>query len=298
MEKWIEEFLDHIRDRKEYSENTIAAYRIDLTQLREYLAEKGLVTWRRLGKQEILGFGNWLQDRDKQYASSTVARKIASVRSFCHYLASSGLLDQDPTEGLGSPTVQRTAPDTLDDREMAMLIELPSRSQTSKGQRDRAILELLYSTGMRVSELTALNLPDLDLNAGTVRCGVRAATERVVPLGRAAREAVETYIGHSREELLESSREKALFVNHRGERLSRQGLWLIIKQYANQLDIDVNITPHTLRHSAAAHKLRRGANLTEVQHLLGHASSNSTQVYARLARSAARKADDLPHESA
>ncbi|NPV07536.1 MAG: tyrosine-type recombinase/integrase [Anaerolineae bacterium] len=283
MQKEVEQFLRYLKERKKYSDNTIAAYRNDLTQLSEYLASRKIREWSRLSRQDIVAFGNHLRERD--YAQSTIARKLASIRSFCHFLTGGGVLPQDPAQGLGSPQVARRTPRTLTDQEISALLELPGRSHTPKGRRDRAILELLYATGMRVSELTALDVADVDLDAGTVCCGNRPATRRVVALGRSAREALGSYLGEARPALLEGRREQALFVNHRGERLSRQGLWLVIKQYADQLGLKGSITPHTLRHSAAANKLRRGANLSEVQQLLGHASATSTQVYARIARS-------------
>lgn len=284
MEKRIERFLDYLKESKKCSDNTISAYRSDLTQLSQYLATRQMTDWRRLTKSDIVGF--WTDMRvNRQHQESTIARKLASVRSFCHYLVKAGVLAQDPSEGLDSPQVARRTPLTLSDHEVTHLIELPGRNPKPKGLRDRAILELLYSTGMRVSELTALNLSDIDMRAGTVRCGSRQATRRVVSLSGSANDALSDYLELGRAEMVQGDQESALFVNHRGERLSRQGLWLVIKDYASQLGLKENVTPHTLRHSAAAAKLRRGANLSEVQHLLGHASPTSTQVYARIARS-------------
>ncbi|NLT41673.1 MAG: tyrosine-type recombinase/integrase [Anaerolineae bacterium] len=283
MEKGIERFLVYLKENKKYSENTISAYRSDLTQLSHYLASREVSDWRRLTKPDIVGF--WTDMRvNRRHQASTIARKLASVRSFCHYLVSAGVLPQDPSDGLDSPQVARRTPRTLSDHEVTHLIELPGRNPKPKGLRDRAILELLYATGMRVSELTAMDLDDVDMRAGSVRCGSRPATQRVVTLPGSAREALADYLELGRGEMVQAEAEKALFVNHRGERLSRQGLWLVIKDYASQLGLKGNITPHTLRHSAAASKLRRGANLAEVQHLLGHASPTSTQVYARIAR--------------
>ncbi len=283
MEKGIERFLVYLKEKKKYSDNTISAYRSDLTQLSEYLAARHVTDWRRLTKPDIVGF--WTDMKvNRRHQESTIARKLASVRSFCHYLVSSGVLPQDPSDGLDSPQVARRTPRTLSDNEVTNLIELPSRNPKPKGLRDRAILELLYATGMRVSELTSLNLEHVDLRKGTVRCGSRPNTEREVSLSASAREALADYLELGRGELVSAEKERALFLNHRGERLSRQGLWLVIKDYAGQLGLTGNITPHTLRHSAAASRLRRGANLTEVQQLLGHASPTSTQVYARIAR--------------
>ncbi|MGI6208450.1 MAG: tyrosine-type recombinase/integrase [Anaerolineae bacterium] len=283
MQKEIDKFLKYLKERKKYSDNTIAAYRNDLSQFSKYLLSCNVRDWRRLSKQDLIGFETHMRV-EQEYLQSTIARKLASIRSFCHFLTEFGVISQDPAEGLDSPPVARRTPRTLSEPEMTALLELPGRSQTPKGQRDRAILELLYATGMRVSELTALDISDVDLRAGLVNCGSRAATRREVPVSRAAKEALATYIKHGRTKLLVNQDEPALFLNHRGERLSRQGLWLVIKGYAEQLDLDGRITPHTLRHSAAANKLRGGANLSEIQQLLGHASATSTQVYARIAR--------------
>ena len=282
MREVVERFLACLKDRRRYSGNTVSAYRNDLMQLIHFLSGREVTDWRSVGKRDLVAFALDLQERG--YAQSTVARKLASIRSFCHYLTQSGHVPQDPTDGLDSPQVARRTPKTLSDREVALLLELPARSQTPKGLRDRAILELLYATGMRVSELTALNAGDVDLDRGKVKCGAGTSSERVVPINRDALRALRTYLEQGREELVQTPDERALFVNHRGERLSRQGLWLVIKHYVRELGLGDNVTPHTLRHSAAAHKLRRGANLSEVQQLLGHSSPSSTQVYARIAR--------------
>ena len=282
MDNRVEQFLSHLTEAKHYSDNTVSAYRNDLTQFREFLQNQDLANWPRLRQQDILAFGLDLKERG--YAQSTLARKLASVRSFCHYLAKSGLLPQDPADGLNSPQVARKTPRTLTDKEVSLLLELPSRMRTPKGLRDRAILELLYATGMRASEVTALDLDDVNFSGGTVNCGERPSSQRTVSLSQHALEAIRVYVEQGREHLVTSPEQRALFVNHRGERLSRQGLWLIIKSYVKALGLGDNVTPHTLRHSAAAHKLSHGANVTEVQHLLGHANPSSTQVYVRIAR--------------
>lgn len=289
MDSQIEGFLVHLKNEKQYSENTLSAYRNDLTQFMQLLQKQGITSWQQLKQADIVAFGVYAKERG--YAQSTLARKLASVRSFSHYLAGHSVLAKDPADGLDSPQVARKLPRTLSDQEIGELLELPSRTQSAKGLRDRSLLEMLYATGMRVSEVTALDVGDLDFVTGTVACGGRGASRRVVALSPRCLAALRAYIDRGREALLSSSDERALFVNHRGERLSRQGLWLVIKGYVKELGLDGNVTPHTLRHSAATDKLSHGANVAEVQHLLGHANPSSTQVYVRLARSKAAHGD-------
>lgn len=291
MESGIEQFLKYLKKTKHYSDNTISAYQSDLAQFAEFLRARGVTSWSRLTTEHITAF--WTDLRvSRSLRESTVARKLASVRSFSHHLVRVGTLQADPTETLSSPQVTRRTPRTLSDHEVSTLIQLPARNPKPKGLRDRAILELLYSTGMRVSELTALDLADVDLGTGTVTCGERSTNLRTISMSSTAREAMSAYLESGRGHMVGSETEKALFVNHRGERLSRQGLWLVIKEYADQLGLEGNVTPHTLRHSAAAHRIRRGANLSDVQRLLGHSSPTSTQVYARIARSASNRGSE------
>jgi integrase/recombinase XerD len=282
MKETVERFLEHLQHELRYSGNTVAAYRNDLTQFSEHLSGKGLQRVEDLRRADVLSFA--LDLRERGYAASTVARKLASVRSFCHFLVREGLLSSDPSEGLNGPPVARRLPRTLSDQEMAQLLEVAGRRPTAKGLRDRAILELMYDTGIRVSELVSLDLGDVDLAKGTVVCGAGSPAQRTLSLSQSALQALAEYIRHGREQLLVADpAERALFLNHRGERLSRQGLWVIVKAYVRALGLEEGVTPHTLRHSAATHKLKRGAKLLEVQQLLGHSSPASTQVYARLA---------------
>ena len=285
MDSQIEGFLVHLKNVKHYSDNTLSAYRNDLRQFMHLLQKQGITSWKELRQADIVAFGVYAKERG--YAQSTLARKLASVRSFSHYLARQRVLTQDPADGLDSPQVARKLPRTLSEQEIGSLLELPSRTQSAKGLRDRGLLELLYASGMRVSEVTALDLGDVDFGAGTVVCGGRGLSRRTVALSARCLSALRAYVDRGREALISSAEQEALFVNHRGERLSRQGLWLVIKGYVKELGLDGNVTPHTLRHSAATDKLSRGANVAEVQQLLGHASPSSTQVYVRLARTRA-----------
>jgi len=282
MQDKIADFLRHLKTAKGYSDNTIAAYRNDLTQFMSHRRSHGTTRWEGLSKKDIVAFELHLKERN--YADSTVARKVASIRSFCHYLASIGLLPQDPATDLDSPQIERRTPKTLTPEEVRALLELPASLPTAKGLRDRALLELLYATGMRVSELIALNLEHIDLTEGTIQCGCDTPSKRRIRIPRETVETLRNYVEQARPRMADPSCQEALFVNQRGNRLSRQGLWLIVKAYVKRLGLGDDVTPHTLRHTAAAHRLKRGARLKEVQQLLGHSSSSSTQVYARLAR--------------
>jgi len=296
MDSAIEQFLSHLSGDKGYSENTVSAYRNDLTQFMQFLQRSDVGRWPRLRQQDILAYG--LHLREREYKQSTLARKLASVRSFSHFLKDAGVVTDDPAEGLDSPQVARRTPRTLSDKEVALLLELPGRTPTAKGLRDRAILELLYATGMRVSEVTSLDLDDADSVSGSIICGRSTPAQRAIPLNPHAMEALRAYLDFGREELVTAAGQTALFVNHRGERLSRQGLWLVIKHYVKELGLGDNVTPHTLRHSAAAHRLSLGANITEVQHLLGHANPSSTQIYLRIARASRKEAAEPRYATA
>lgn len=263
------------------SVNTTAAYRTDLDQLCTYLREQAVSEWSAVAHEHMMGFLIFL--RERRYANSTVARRTAAVKSFFNYLVGQGLIGSDPTEQIDSPKVDRFPPRAITPNQVDELLELPLRSSTPEGLRDKAMLELLYATGMRVSELVALEVGDVALEQTSVRCAGRGGRERTLPLSDTAVTALEEYLDSSRSQLARNSEElsAALFLNHRGKRLTRQGFWLILKGYAEEVGLH-DLTPHTLRHSFAAHKLSSGAELREVQALLGHASLSTTQIYAHV----------------
>jgi integrase/recombinase XerD len=229
-----------------------------------------------------------------------VARKVAAVKSFSHFLAHTGVVVDDPAADLDSPKVKKRLPQTLSPEDVDNLLAMPAKGGDSpKSLRDQALLEVLYATGMRVSELATLTVDDVDLEAGTIRCIGKGNKERVMPLYPQAADAIRNYLDHGRDQLLtDGSSEKALFLNPRGEQLTRQGLWLIIKYYAKQLGIADRVTPHTLRHSFATHMLNGGAGLREVQKLLGHANISTTQVYTHVTREHLREVYDEAHPRA
>lgn len=272
----VEAFLEDL-DAKP---NTVAAYRNDVTQFLEFLREEHDATpmhWSALQQSHVEAFLYYLLERE--YASSSVARKIAAVKRFCQYLVSQGILRGNPADDVETPRVRKSAPQTLSVEQVERLLAQPAKDSSPKGRRDRAMLETLYATGLRVSELVSLKLTDVDLSSGTLRTSGPDESERRIPLTERAKEALRTYIEQGRMQLVRDPSERHLYLNMRGGALTRQGLWLIIRDYVEQAGIDENVSPHTLRHTFAAHQLQDGANVEEVQKVLGHASRSTTQAY-------------------
>jgi integrase/recombinase XerD len=279
MWEQIEAFLTYLTTEKDCSENTTSAYRNDLTQFVEIIADR-VELWQDVDHSVLSAYVDHLQD--KKYASSTIARKVAAVKSFFHYMMDSGRLQDDPTATLDSPRVQKRLPKILSSQEINRLLNRPVQMSDPKALRDKAFLELLYATGMRVSELVALDVDDVQLSTPQVHCISRANRQRTLPLSERAAGALRLYLERGRAALLRDTQENALFLNHRGKRLTRQGLWLIIKGHVQEAGLDANVTPHTLRHSFATHMLDDGANLRDVQRLLGHANISTTQIYTEM----------------
>lgn len=300
MQEEIERFLAVLERERGFSVNTIFAYRNDLNQLAAFLTaaggdavadedggagEAGAVNgWNDLTPGHLETYLGFL--RERSYASSTVARKTAAMKSFFQYLRGEGLIGGDPAATVAPPKVDKYVPRAISAGEVDRLLAQPclgcaEPSDRPEALRDWAMLETLYATGMRVSELVALDLTDVDLRGQRVRCAAGTQRQRDVPVRQPAIEALAAYVERGRP-LLALRAEPALFLNHRGNRLTRQGFWLILKSYAQQAEIG-DITPHTLRHTFATHALGQGADLREVQHLLGHVSISTTQVYRRLA---------------
>jgi integrase/recombinase XerD len=300
MEAAIQDFLNYLVTQEGCSDNTIAAYRNDLGQLDGFLASEsgGKVTWDAVTRDHLINYILFLKERE--YASATVARKVAAMKSFFNFLLRTDVIEGNPAEELDSPKVKKQLPQTLTPDEVEQLLILPCRQGvTPKGLRDLALLEVLYATGMRVSEVAGLTLDDLDLDNGTVRCVGKGNKERVMPLYAEAVNAIRVYLERGRPALLGANMgEHTLFLNPRGERLTRQGLWLIIKSYARELGLADRVTPHTLRHSFATHMLNGGAGLREVQKLLGHANISTTQVYTHISREHLRQVYDETHPRA
>lgn len=280
MQDYIEGFEYFMSAEKHKSKNTIQSYRRDIIQYMAYLDSRGITDISKTTKTTVLTYLLNLQTQGK--ANSTVSRTLASLRSFYLFITENGTDMKDPTLNLETPRVERRLPEILTAAETDRLLCQPDENEV-KGVRDKAMLELLYATGIRVSELIALRVSDINLAIGYVRCG-DGKNERVIPIGNMARAAVGNYINNSRNELIADENEELLFVNCSGHSLSRQGFWKIVKQYQKQAEIDKDITPHTLRHSFAAHLLENGADLKSIQEMLGHADISSTQVYSQLVK--------------
>ncbi|GAB4536442.1 MAG: tyrosine recombinase [Anaerolineae bacterium] len=283
MQEKIQDFLNFLDTEKGYADNTIAAYRNDLTQFLRYLEEQGAPSdWAEVDRDTIISYV--LNLKEREYTSSTVARKVAAIKSFFHYLVAEKIVTDDPTATLDSPKVKKRLPKAISREDIEQLLAAPARGASAKSQRDHALLELLYASGMRVTELVSLDVSDVNLASGSVRVhGKRAASkERIIPVSEQALEAMRTYLNKGRMQLVRDPEEPALFLNHRGQRLTRQGLWLIIKHYVDEVGISQDVTPHTLRHSFAAHKLSQGKSLHDIQKLLGHANISTTQVYQHI----------------
>lgn len=292
----IDDFLNFLTVEKGYSRNTIEAYKNDLSQFARFLQEQDIDDWRQVTRESLTDF--IFDMKGREYSSSTVARKVAAVRAFLHFLVSESVLIEDPSENLDSPSVTKRLPRPISPEDIEALLAAPDSEKGARGLRDRALLELLYATGMRVTEVVSLEVDDVNLASSTVRCVGKGSKERIIPLYSKALSALDEYLEKGRLSLIRDPEEKALFVNHRGERLTRQGLWLIIKRYVKQVGISDMVTPHTLRHSFATHMLNGGADLRNVQKLLGHANISTTQVYTQVSNKHLREVYDDSHPRA
>ena len=274
----IADFGTYLAEERHASQNTICSYLRDVTQFSAYLREHQSCTLRQAGGEMIQDYMSWMRGRGKSAAS--VTRFLASVKSFYNFLLSAGAVKANPAKSISADRAERKYPEILTSKEVELFLEQP-RCVDAKGYRDQAMLELLYATGIRVSELIALDVDDLNLSAGMLRCASKGK-ERVIPLYQTAVRALSEYLHRVRPQLVESPSETALFVNMSGDRMSRQGFWKLIKYYQEKAGIEKDITPHTLRHSFAAHLLENGADLRSIQEMLGHADISSTQIYSRL----------------
>ncbi len=302
MKELTEEFLKHLIVEKGFSKNTEEAYRNDLSQLIKFIEEEAsknseMPSWQHFDRQAMLRY--MLQLKDKGYASTTLARKIAATKSFFKFMTDEHKVQQNPTENIASLKVGRALPKPISVTQARRLLEEAAKETTPEARRDKAMLELLYASGMRVSELVNLNVSDIDLSGGYVRCLGKGSKERMIPVYPRATQAVEQYLKEARPHIAGAkTAETALFLNVRGERLTRQGLWQILKGYAKAARIEVKVTPHTLRHSFATHMLNGGADLRMVQELLGHANISTTQVYTHLTSDHVRRTYEKSHPRA
>lgn len=300
MDDHIGHFLTFMSVEKGASGNTVAAYRNDLFQFDTFVtgvSGNGKPRdWEQMERDLIMQYLLTLKNRN--YAEATVARKVAALKSFFQYMQAEGIIRRNPAESLESPRVGRSLPKPLSVTEVDELLEQPLKRHTPEAKRDRAMLELLYATGLRVTELVSLDTEDINMSGPYVRCMGKGSKERTIPIHEQAASAVADYMNEGRAALVKNRKESALFVNRRGERLTRQGFWLILKQYAKEANITSSVTPHTLRHSFATHMLRGGMNLRHVQELLGHANISTTQVYTQVANEHVRSVYDKAHPRA
>ncbi len=300
MQSSVDGFLDYMTVERGVSPNTLSAYRSDLAQLIEYLKTNCFNGngggWE--GVDEDMMSQYLLHLHALEYSDTTRARKVASSKSLFNFLVDEGIVTRDPTENISSPRIGRSLPDTLSADEVDSLLVSASKLETSDGMRDRAMFELLYASGLRVTELVSLNIADLDLEQGTVRCLGKGSKERLIPVHSGAVAILRRYIDEARPSFIKNTTERALFMNRRGQRLSRQGFWLILKAQSKRAGITKKITPHTLRHSFATHLLQGGAPLRHVQELLGHSSITTTQVYTHLTSEHVRTEYDKSHPRA
>ena len=276
----IARYHEYLTNEKHASQNTVSSYLRDITQFAEYLEAGHGCALREADSETVQSYMNWMLGRGKSAAS--VTRFLASVKSFYNYLLANGDVKENPAKGVAAAKVERKYPEILTSKEVELFLEQP-QCVDAKGFRDHAMLELLYATGIRVSELISLDMTDLNLAAGFIRCASRGK-ERIIPLYHTAIKALSDYVRTIRPQLIADTGEKALFVNMNGERMSRQGFWKIIKYYQEKTGIQKEITPHTLRHSFAVHLLENGADLRSIQEMLGHADISSTQIYTHVVK--------------
>lgn len=276
----LEKYETYLTEVKKASVNTLSSYLRDIRQLGDYLSSHTDSSYDS-ADEEVLGeYINWLKGHGKSVA--TVSRAIASIKGFYAFLLNEGVVSSNPGSALVPDKTTQKLPQILTSREVELLLEQPECID-AKGYRDRAMLELLYATGIRVSELISLDISDLSLAAGIITCHGRDH-DRAIPLYPAAIKALNEYAEFIRPQMIATPDEKALFVNVSGERMSRQGFWKLIKSYQVKAGIEKTITPHTLRHSFAAHLLENGADLRSIQEMLGHADISSTQIYSQLVK--------------
>ncbi|MBM3155880.1 MAG: site-specific tyrosine recombinase XerD [Chloroflexi bacterium] len=303
MDEGISNFISSLSVEKGFSNNTLEAYKNDLSQFAAFARErltkedKSQAGWESVDRALILDYLVTL--RERSYAPATMARKVAAIKSFFNFLTAEGTLKKNPTEGVSGPKVGKALPKAISIEDVEKLLEQPDKHNTPEAKRDKAMLELLYATGMRVSEMVSLNVREVNLRNGFVRCFGKGSKERLIPIHSKAIKAVKTYIDDARPQLLSTQDETALFLNRRGQRLTRQGFWLILKGHAEKAEIEAEITPHVLRHSIATHLLHSGKmNLRELQELLGHANISTTQIYTHLTTEHLRRVYESSHPRA
>lgn len=278
MAKAIDSFILYLHNVKKTSNNTELSYRRDLEKLERFMEERGIHSIDEVSIADLEGYVSCLEE--KGFKAATISRNIASVRAFYQFMMREGIVAEDISEGIKAPKIEKRIPEILTMEEVNRLLEQP-KGDSPKEIRDKAMLELLYATGIRVTELITLKLSDLNMQKGFILCK-DADKERMIPFGKEARKALIRYLEQAREHMIEDPESKYLFANCLGQPMSRQGFWKLIKFYAKKAGITADITPHTLRHSFAAHLVENGADLKSVQGMLGHSDISTTQIYANI----------------
>ncbi len=298
MNDYFEQFKKYLTSERRMSENSLQAYCRDVLEYSRFLEEKNIGKLDDASNTEVVSFVLKLKNDGK--SSATVNRKVASLRAFYNFMAAKGYVKENPVVNIKSPKIERKQLEYLTIEEIDKLLSLPDDS--IKGQRDKAILELMYATGIRVSELIEAKVEDINLRLGFITCNGEHGKARIIPMGRPARAAVENYIFEIRDKLIKTKDsehpQEALFVNYFGEKLTRQGLWKILKEYAEQAGIDSKITPQTLRNSFAVHMIQNGADLKSLQELMGHEDITATQIYLSVTKNRIKDVYDRTHPRA
>jgi integrase/recombinase XerD len=282
MKNDLQSFIRFLLVERGLSQNTLESYERDLQQFVDYLEQQGVSAWKDAGKTHLAGYLTKLKVLGR--APATLSRTMVSVRAFYQYLIRERVVESDPSLFVETPKLEKKPPRVLSIQEIETLLEAPV-DETVSGSRDKAMLELLYATGIRVSELISLNMTDIHLQMGFIRCVGKADKERMIPLGSMSIRCLDNYVNKYRSKLLKKvADEEALFIGHLGTRMTRQGFWKILKRYAQEVNIEKDITPHTLRHSFAVHLIENGADLRSVQEMLGHSDISTTQMYVQVTK--------------
>ena len=279
MQALLDQFLDYIALERGLSENTRAAYGADLKSFLAFLRDRGVSSVNSVARQNILDF--LMEQKDRGLSSNSISRRLVSVKVFFRYLQQEGLLRKNVTETMDSPKLWKVLPGTLTYKEVERLLAAPAKDK-KLGLRDKAILETLYGTGLRASEVTSLTIDSIHFEEGFLRCMGKGRKERVVPIGESARQAVQRYLSELRPLLVKDASARALFLSNRGRPFGRKRIWTMIKKYARDAGITKNVKPHTMRHSFASHLLANGAPLRIIQEMLGHSDITTTQIYTHV----------------
>ncbi|MFO8192011.1 MAG: site-specific tyrosine recombinase XerD [Bacillota bacterium] len=295
MQTQLQSYTNYLAVEKGLARNTLESYNRDIRKMIAFLKKKGVTNPEAVNQDMLVEFISELKNNGQ--ATSSISRCIASVRSFFNFLLQEGVIPKNAAWKLESPRIERKLPRILTTDEVNKLLDQPSTGK-HKELRDKAMLELLYASGIRVSELVSLDINDFDPRVGYLRCRGKGMKERIVPVGSMAVNYVNEYLRKTRTRMIRTNSETALFVNQHGRRMTRQGFWKILKKYAQKANIKGEITPHTLRHSFATHLLENGADLRSVQEMLGHSDISTTQIYTQVTRRKIREVYDKAHPRA